>query len=237
MTSLTIPASNDYTAVPGGSLGSKERHFRALDFDDAEFFHQLRRSYKELSGPIRLFSARSLKRIAVNGPATKAADLGYGWRSPRIRAYKGLSDTFSEEQILQHYRNPALGSSRYAFVQWAHRLTAAHPARTPQGEDENGERRDGDYFTQLYQPEGLEFVVVWSVPRIISALALVFLLAMIAVLLWIFLGKQTAASIPPVGGYRDAGDRVATALLMGIFVLIAGLSGIAGWLGVSWLLM
>lgn len=237
MTSLTIPASNDYTAVRGSSLGSKERHFRALDFDDAEFFHQLRRSYRELSGPLRFFSARSLKRIAVSGPATKAADFGYGWRSPRILAYKGLSDTFSEEQILQHYRKPTLGRSRYAFVQWAHRLTAAPTASTPDAGDESNERRERDSLSLSKKPEGLEFVVVWSVPRIIAALAVVFLIAIAAVLLWTFLGKQTPSNVPSGGGYRDAGDRVGTSVLIGIGVLIGGLSGIAGWLGVSWLLM
>ena len=236
MTSLTIPASNDYTAVRGGSLGTKERHFRALDFDDAELFNQLRQSYKELSGRLRFLSARSLKRIAVCGSATKAADFGYGWRSPRTLAYKGLSDTFSEEQILQHYRKPALGCSRYAFVQWAHRLTAAPAARTPDTADDADDNREGD-STLSRQPEGLEFVVVCSVSRILCALAIVFLLTIGAVLLWTFLGKQTPETVPSNGGYRDASDRVGTGFLIGICVLIGGLSGIAGWLGVSWLLM
>jgi hypothetical protein len=237
ITSLAVPASNDYTAVRSGSLGAKERHFRALDFDDAEFFHQLRRCYHELSGPIRFVSARSLTRIAVSGPATKAADVGYGWRSPRVLAYKGLSDTFSEQQILQHYRTPALGRSRYAFVQWAHRLTAASPLRTPHGEDREAEPTQDESMSLTSVPEGLEFVVSWSVPRILVALALVFVLSIAAALLWTFLGKQTPGSTPSHGGFRDAGDRVATGLLIGICVLVGGLSGIVGWLGVSWLVM
>ena len=239
LTSLTIPASNDYTAVRGSSLGAKERHFRALDFDDAQFFLEIRRCYRELSGSLRFFSARSLKRIAVSGPATKAADLGYGWRSPRILAYKGLNDTFSEEQILRHYRKPELGKSRYAFVQWAHRLTAATPARPPHADDSTFEH---GLFGQperleFSQPEGLEFVVAWSVRRILAALTLVFVLSIAAVLLWTFLGKQTPGLVPSHGGFRDAGDRLATGFLMGICVLVTGLSGIAGWLGVSWLVM
>jgi hypothetical protein len=237
MTSLTIPASNDYTAVRGGSRGTKERLFRALDFDDAELFHQLRQSYRELSGALRFLSARSLKHIAVCGSVTKAADFGYGWRSPRILAYKGLSDTFSEEQILQHYRKPALGRSRYAFVQWAHRLTAAPTSRTPDPGVDSSESNESDSTTIPKQTEGLEFVVAWSVPRILTALAIVFLFTATAVLLWTFLGKQTPGTMPSDGGYRDAGDRVATGFLIGICVLIGGLSGMAGWLGVSWLLM
>lgn len=234
LTSLTIPASNDYTAVRGSSLGAKERHFRALDFDDAQFFLEIRHCYRDLSGPLRFVSARSLKRIAVSGSATKAADLGYGWRSPRILAYKGWSDTFSEEQILRHYRKPELGKSRYAFVQWAHRLTAAAPARPPQAEDSTITQ---DGCDSLGQTEGLEFVVAWSVRRILAALSLVFVMSIAAVLLWTYLGKQTPGSVPSHGGFRDGGDRLATGFLMGICVLIAGLSGIAGWLGVSWLVM
>ena len=94
----------------------------------------------------------------MSGPATKAADVGYGWRSLRVLAYKGLSDTFSEQQILQHFRTPGLGRSNYAFVQWAHRLTAATPTRTPQGEDREAEEMHGESLSQTNQPEGLEFV-------------------------------------------------------------------------------
>jgi hypothetical protein len=83
----------------------------------------------------------------------------------------------------------------------------------------------------------LEFVVAWSVRRILAALSLVFVMSIAAVLLWTYLGKQTPGSVPSHGGFRDGGDRLATGFLMGICVLIAGLSGIAGWLGVSWLVM
>ena len=235
ITSLTIPAMNDSTAVRSGSLGPKERHFNAIVFDDAEFFSQIRRSYHELSGSIRFFSARSLRRIAVTGLATKAADIRYGWRSPQSQISKG--HTFSEEQILQHYRKPALGRSRYAFVQWAHRLTASTPARTPQGNDSEGEKAGRDLPGQLDEVEGLEFVESWSPMRIVIALGLVLLLSIAAALLWTFLGLSTASATSPQGGFRDSGDRLTTAFVMGICILLIGLSGIAGWLGVSWFLM
>ena len=38
-------------------------------------------------------------------------------------------------------------------------------------------------------------------------------------------------------GFRGAGSRVGAGLLMGISVLLVGLSGIAGWVGVSWLVI
>ena len=69
------------------------------------------------------------------------------------------------------------------------------------------------------------------------ALALTFVLCIAAAVLWTFLGKQTPGSTPSKGGFRDAGDRLATGLLIGICVLVGGLSGMVGWLGVSWLVM
>ncbi|KAK4539237.1 hypothetical protein LTR36_000865 [Oleoguttula mirabilis] len=241
VTSLTIPASNDFSAIRSYSGGEKERPFKAIDFDDAEFFRQLRACYRELSGPMRFLSARSLARIAVSGPASKAADAGYGWihqpRSPRVLAYRGLSDTFSEEKILQHYRKPVLGRSRYAFVHWAHRLAAAPPVRTPQADDNIEATVERDLVRRMEQPEGLEFVVSWSISRILLALLLVLVVSTAAALLWIFLGKNTTGGQLPHGGFRDAGDRVSAGVVMGICILLLGLSGIAGWLGISWLAM
>jgi len=60
VTSLTLPAFNDFSAVRSSSVGEKERHFRAIDFDDEEFFRQLQSCYCQLSGLLRFISARSL---------------------------------------------------------------------------------------------------------------------------------------------------------------------------------
>ena len=43
--------------------------------------------------------------------------------------------------------------------------------------------------------------------------------------------------MPASGGFRDAGDRVVAGVVVGIGVLLLGLSGMAGWMGVSWLVM
>ncbi|KAF2173762.1 hypothetical protein M409DRAFT_16035 [Zasmidium cellare ATCC 36951] len=243
VTSITIPASNDFTAV-GAGQGEKQKHFKALVFDDAEFFHQIRLAYVELSGPRRFFSARSLARIAVSGPATRAADAGYGWlhqpRSPRVLAYKGLTDTFSEEKILQHYRNPGLGKSRYAFVHWAHRLAAAPPPARSTAfptDDEHPDSPNAELVRRMEQPEGLEYIISWSISRILSALLIIVLLSIVAVLLWTFLGKSTTPNWPSNGGFRGAGDRVGTGILIGIFVFLSGMGCFAAWLGVSWLVL
>ncbi|KAI7110271.1 hypothetical protein KC352_g36319, partial [Hortaea werneckii] len=247
---------NAYSATRTSDSEGKPHHLRADEFDDAQFFQQLRHAYRRLlSAPTRILSARSLRRIVVSGAASRAADAGYGWlyqpRSPRMLANKGLSDTFGEEKILLHYHNPSQGRTRYAFVHWAHRLAAApsSPMHTPQrdGNQNNVEAAtaapppssssDRDLIRRLEQPEGLEFVMAWSWKRIVLVFLCILAVSVAAALVWIFLGRNTPAAVPSQGGFRGAGDRVAAGAMMGICLLLLGLSSMAAWLGVSWLVM
>ena len=201
VTSMVIPASTTYSTIQTAGSNEKDNHPRSLDFDDQEFFRQLQQAYSSLAGPWRFFSARSLKRIVVSGSASKAADAGYGWlhqpRSPRELAFKGLKDTFGEDTILAHYYRPAMGKSRYAFVQWAHRLAAAESVQTPLKEHERMEV-EGNLVRRIEQPEGLEFVLSWSILRLSLALLLVLVASIAAVFLWTFLGRNTAlANLDP----------------------------------------
>ncbi|KAF1983507.1 hypothetical protein K402DRAFT_163097 [Aulographum hederae CBS 113979] len=60
-------------------------------------------------------------------------------RSPRLLAAKGLTDSFSEERLMELFRKPSLGKNRFAWVYWAKRLAASSEsglvprARTPVG--------------------------------------------------------------------------------------------------------
>jgi hypothetical protein len=263
VTSIVIPASTHHSSTIAAKSPEKSRPLAystsssSPDFDDQEFFQALRKSYAHLSGPWRFLSARSLKQIVVCGPASRAADSHYGWllspRSPRQLAFKGLHDTFGEEKILAHYRKPAMGKSRFAFVHWAHRLAAAEsrqlslmsPLQQPAGRRESAP----DLARKTEQPEGLEFVMSWSVLRLSIALGLVLIASVLATFLWILLGQNTSfANLDPSSvlesdelmqgsGFRGAGSRVGAGLLMGISVLLVGLSSIAGWVGVSWLVI
>ena len=248
VTTLAIPASNGFSAVRSSATSTeKETHFRSIEFDDKEFFQQLQKSYASLSGPWRFLSARSLKRIVVSGAASRAADSNYGWlhspRSPRELAFKGLQDTFGEDKILAHYHRPAMGKSRYAFVHWAHRLAAAESRQSPSGRVDV----DGDLIHRIEQPEGLEFVLSWSILRLSLALILVLVASVAAVLLWTLLGQSRTFMNPDSfnldgtmiqnGGFRGAGDRVGAGVVMGICVLLIGLSSMAGWMGLSWLVI
>lgn len=80
---------------------------------------------------------------------------------------------------------------------------------------------------------GLEFVEGWSYIRIIFALTTVLVLALAAMLLWIFLGLGGL----PHTGFRDAAGRTGTGVLLGGFMLLAGWTSVLGWLAVSWLVI
>ncbi|KAI4729435.1 hypothetical protein E4T49_02905 [Aureobasidium sp. EXF-10728] len=259
LSTLTIPANSEFSAVKNGRHSSDRggKEYTPQDFDDAELFRQLRQHYQKLLGPWRHFSARSLTMICVSGDASKQADSGYGWlltpRSPRTLAHKGLNDTFSEEKLLRFFRDPsAAGKSRYAWVSWAHRLadapaittplplpsaspiTAPDSARTAATASTVNNRFS--MIRRAEQHEGLEFVVSWSVRRILLALSVVLLLSLAATLLWVFLGKGSHFSAGQAG-FLGAGDRVVAGVVIGICVLLIGCFGVVGWIGVSWLVL
>jgi len=259
-------------------------------FDDMDLFEAVRNEYKKLAGPWRVFSAKTLRRITVG--YSSACTLHYDpqdcalhatARSPRYLASRGLGDTFSENEALQHFRRPRLGRNKYAWVHWGRRLagvTDAHttslpelspeskeaevsenngpnpPAKSPRHWPDSvewGRRKSGavpvpplptdliyvkDFETLSCEDgavacsPGLELVKGWSVLRILVVFMLTLVLAIAAVLLWTFLGVSDDASIV---GFRDAGSRVGSGLLLGVLVLIMGWTGMAGWMGLSWL--
>ncbi|KAH0345175.1 hypothetical protein KCU81_g4414, partial [Aureobasidium melanogenum] len=262
LSTLTIPANSEFSAVKDRHHNSDRggQEYTPQDFDDAELFRQLRRHYQSLLGPWRHFSARSLTMICVSGDASKQADSGYGWlltpRSPRTLAYRGLNDTFSEEKLLRFFHNPgAAGKSRYAWVSWAHRLADAPAITTPLSPPSALTSAAPDtvrtpasagtiatvnnrfsMIRRAEQHEGLEFVVSWSVRRILLALILVLVLSLAATLLWVFLGKDSHSS-GGQAGFLGAGDRVVAGVVMGICVLLIGCFGVGGWIGISWLVL
>lgn len=256
ISTMTIPANRDFgKAVKSGNQADAEKHFEGLDFDDMAFFRQLNQQYRKLLGPYRLFAARTLSQISVSGSASKAADAGYGWihapRSPRYVASRGLSDTFSEEKLLRHFQDPKLGKSRYAWVGWAHRLAAApsSPGVPPLPNMDTplstGSATRAGFRNSMIrrseQHEGIEFVVSWSAKRILLALVLVMTLSVAATMLWVFLGVNSHVQVAAVssqgGGFRGAGDRAGAGVAIGICVLLLGMTGIGGWMGLSWLIL
>ncbi|KAF2147534.1 uncharacterized protein K452DRAFT_8620 [Aplosporella prunicola CBS 121167] len=100
----------------------------------------------------------------------------------------------------------------------------------------------------------LEFVEAWAAGRVVGALAAVLALAAAAVVLWVVLGPSEvghgSVSAGGVGGgvgggtgadvgvvvlgFRGAGSRVGTAVLVALGVLLAGWTVVAAWCWGSW---
>lgn len=136
-------------------------------------------------------------------------------------------------------------------MQWAHRISAVpvqQTPRTPQAElpDPVEEGEEGGVIntpqpisrTSLENPvegpEGLHFILTFSLARIALAVSLVFTVSIAAVLLWTLLGKNSG-SLPGDAGFKGAGDRVGTGILIGICVFLMGMFGVGGWVGGSWM--
>ena len=288
---MVLPKSADLRSPNMTSPEKNEKHFESLDYDDSHFFQQLRSEYSKLRGPFRFLSAQTLQRITVeyfghrSGRPVQCGSCDHAgseaMRSPRLLAFKGLADTFSEEKLMEHYRNPKAGRARYSWVHWAHRIAASTtPALLkipitppPPGsaatdgtfEDEgkgasnsnnnngSGNGNDANEASKAKEAAdnydvdsgetaensgvGIEYIEDWSIPRIASALAVILLLAIAATLLWIFLGVGPALANGDIvtGGLRNAGERVVTGLVFGVFVFLIGLVAVLAWVWVSWL--
>jgi len=269
ITSLYMPNPIDSGNVKVISPTYVEKLFLSEDFDDCCFFKQLRAEYANLCGRFRFFSARKLQKIVLKHRALLDCDLNCtntqlqaksisnltcAWHSSRptnLAAMRGLSDTFSEEKMMEQYRNPDIGRARYAWVHWVHRFAASctdkqistpsvpqsygsYPiSENAQDSNSNG-RRDHPEVMETGVPciAGFEFVEGWALGRIILAFSIVIFAAISAVLLWIFLGVAVTEI-----GFRGAGARVGTGLLMGGLVLLFGFAGLLGWIWLSWLII
>lgn len=152
-TTLSIPPSRipDYSTIKTAPTPEKEKHFRALDYDDAAFASALRKSYATLVPlPTRLFAARSLARIVVIGHLSRAADRSYGWIAPRpvlgerrtlsasgyevSRTSPSMRGEFrgahgggrlDEGKLLELFRRPKGAKARYAWVRWGRKIADA----------------------------------------------------------------------------------------------------------------
>lgn len=171
---LKIPASARPINVPNASQPEEtkptqsEKHFQTLDFDDAHFFRRLKDCYHHLAGPFRFFSARGLHHIEVSHSddciACESGDKFHSSavpRSPMRCVSLGLSDSFSEANLMAYYRCSRRGKSSYMFVHWAHRLasTPAHlqppaplPAPPVPPSIETSPSRRGSSITPPIQP-------------------------------------------------------------------------------------
>lgn len=219
----------------GGGGTHHGKNFTTWDFDDKLFFEELHHEYARLVGPFRHFSARSLRTIRPSCSTETE------------------SDSFSEKEMMKGFARPGLGKGRYGWVQWIHRISS-HPSSKKQHTNKEEEANTSP-ITPTKEPEDitLEFIQGWSPTCIVVILALLIVFSLSVAVLWILLGTRTESDgvrisldgdgqpeakwALPVDtvGYRHAGERVAGGMLVGIFALMVGCTGVGGWLVISWL--
>lgn len=205
----------------------------ARDFDDEKLFKAIKKEYAGIRSPFKQFaSARSVWNIKL---------LSYHSRSHLVSRHvkpvhfhvEELEDRLAESRLMSLYQSPKRGKKHHEWTQWI------------RAQPENLEEADILDMDKL----ALEIVEGWSPTKLCLAFLTVFVCSLLAMLLWIFLGKgeritPSANAFSVLGqlnagktGYRGASSRVGTGAVLGLFVLLLGWAGIMVWVLLSWLVM
>ena len=225
------------------------------DFDDKKFFNLLRFSYNNLHSPLRhLASARtvhSLKLLSYTSMSQLASRQG---RSMHFRS-DDVQEEIAETRMLEMFLKPRLGRGRNEWVNWARMLPENRPAK--EGEAEEDRDKIAIEFVEGWAVAKLCFAV--------AAVLFCSLLATLLWIfvgsggggggVEVWNGVQgpglnmkdladgyNGLAGPPLGhqGGRSsggAGGRLEAGAVLGMFVLMFGWTGVAAWVGLSWLVM
>ena len=206
-------------------------------FDDEGLFQLMRSQYFQLRGGIlsRILNARGLKSISLLS-YTHVSQLVTRNENPiKRKTFRTVSGMFAEERMLELVRSPRKGKGQSEWVEWVVRLV-----------ENNDSHVDSDEKAEDKEKIAVEFIEGLDGRKVALALTMVVALSTLAMLLWIFLGtggqqEQNLGfhgyGIPGEIGYRGAGGRVETGVLLGILILLIGLTGVAAWIGLSWFAM
>ena len=215
-----------------------------IDFDDAFFAHELRKSYFTLSGSFisRTFSASTLSHIRLSQYALWSGTTAT--TPPTHHPLQGLLATsqghalahneatpFNEEALLVLFRKPMSGFRRYSWVSWARKLSSSSSSSSCVTSDAP-QRVCGCCTCQHRSTQTLqttiptiEFVATPSVQRILGVLALVICMTIAATLLWVFLG-------PPGGGGDEQDERrrrVGSGVAVGVLGVLVQGAALGAW--------
>ena len=209
-------------------------------FDDEGLFRLMKSQYFRLRGGFlsRLFDARGLKSISLLS-YTHISQLAARNEKPVIRKTfcAVTEDMFAEERMLELFQSPRKGKGSMQWVVWVAGL-GENSSQFVERYDDNTEKANEEK-----EKIAIELVEGWNGGKITLAVASVVLLSVAAVLLWIFLGVdgEQREYLGIRGnvkegeiGFRGAGGRVETGVLLGLIVLLMGWTGIAAWIGLSW---
>lgn len=219
---MVIPADRVSGLVTDSS--EKRRHDSRRDFDDEKLFQLIRTEYTKMRSPVHRYgSLRALQSFHLSSYKDLSQTASRWQKLAHTKQFSLTDEGFDQESMLRLYRRPQLGRGQHHWVDWALTL----PGRL------NGGRRssEGEHLV-------VEFVEGWCVVKIFGAVASVVLLSVVATLLWVLVGVGTQQSGTGVSmGWRDAGGRVQTGVVLGAFVLLLGWTGVGAWAVLSWLVM
>ena len=202
----------------------KKRHDSRKDFDDEKLFQLIRDEYAKMRSPFHRYgSFRGLRSFTFSSYKDLAPPASRWQRLAHTKNFSVVDEGFDPESMLSLYRRPRAGKGQHLWVDWALSL----PGRL------NGGRSPSPGENLV-----MEYVEGWCVAKIAAAVVSVVVLSIVATLLWVMVGaggqqRPTNASM----GWRDAGGRVETGVVLGAFVLLLGWTAVGAWAALSWLVM
>jgi len=219
---IIVPANGASGLVT--DVSEKKQPDSRADFDDETLFKLIRTEYAKMRGPFRRFgSLRGLQSINLLSYRHLSQLASRSLKPVHTKNFRAVDDEFAQERMLRLYRKSKLGRGEHEWVNWVPKLP--ENLNSGQGSDKD-------------EKIVLEFVEGWSVAKIVAAVASVIVLSVMAAVLWVLvgvggrqMGKRGAL------GWRDAGGRVETGMVLGAFVLLLGWTGVGAWVGLSWLVM
>ncbi|MCJ1238054.1 hypothetical protein MMC14_006042 [Varicellaria rhodocarpa] len=247
--SNTVPRVG-MVAIPRGQYGVETSHSkesgcnswlggkRRVNFDDEGLFKLMRSQYRRLRGGwiSRFLDARGLKNISLLS-YTHLSQLAARDENPvKRKTFHAMDKVFAEERMLELFISPRKGRGGLEWVEWVGGLDENHNGDVD-GSDDTGKA------IKEKEKIAVELVEGWNGGKIALAVGFVVFLSVAVVVLWIFLGvggeQAGFLGFRGIGkegeaGFRGAGGRVETGVLLGVLVLLMGWTGVAAWTGLSW---
>ncbi|KAL8964072.1 MAG: hypothetical protein Q9183_004725, partial [Haloplaca sp. 2 TL-2023] len=231
---LTIPDSKEEMMFDADEKKPPFRATRKTNIDDEKLFRLLKIEYLHMRGLVKGYlSARSVHGISLLGYHRLSQLAAREHRPARRKTFRVYDDIFTEQRLLDLWKHPGRGRAKNEWVEWIRTLPRCSED-LPSGEEN----------------VALELVEGWHVRKIAFVFSVVLVLSLLATLLWVFLGveggvilQNDASTGFPVAlqmknaGFLDAGTRVVGGMMLGILVLLLGLTGTGAWLLLSWLVM
>ena len=238
---IVIPTPPETALVD--SSDEKKPPIKAImrrDFDDEKLFKLIRTEYNSMRGSLRrLASARTVRSMSLLAYHSTSELVSKNAKPMHFR-HQDNDKHLAEARMLDLFKKPKLGKRHHEWVEWVTTL----PENSNIGSVDN-------------ERIALELVEGWSTSKFLAAVVAVLVCSLTITLLWIFLGTggdmlgfessnvsfagglsgSSSATVENPIGYKGAGGRVETGVVLGILVLMFGWTSIGAWILLNWLVM